>query len=237
MAGTSVLSLPPDQDHHRLDIPLHYNLKTDPAPSPQQHQQSSSVLPTSDTTNTTTSVGGLDIINEHDEDEQDHDTVRQQYENMTYDDLSRRMSENYKQLSSILGNIGSGIKEPPTRNNSDNDNSQFPNTATTTATSEEDDNNNNTDLEDDDTLIHRTDLDDATKRRKMTKLFFRAATTGDVDKVTQWLEEPYRPFIDIDARDEDGTTPLIYAACFGKTTIAQALLNAGAKTDVQDSCK
>lgn len=235
MAGTSVLSLPPDQDHHhRLDVPLHYNLKTDPVPSPQQQQQSSLVLPTSDTTTTTTSVGGLDIINEHDEDEQDHDTVRQQYENMTYDDLSRRMSENYKQLSSILGNIGSGIKEPPTRSNSDDDNSHFPNTATTTDPTTEDD---NTDLEDDDTLIHNNDLDDATKRRKMTKLFCRAATTGDVDKVTQWLEEPYRGYIDIDARDEDGTTPLIYAACFGKTAIAQALLNAGAKTDVQDSCK
>ena len=231
MAGTSVLSLTPDQDHHhRLDIPLHHNLKTDPAPSPQQ--QSLSALPVSDTT--TTSVGGLDIINEHEEDEQDHDTVRQQYENMTYDDLSRRMSENYKQLSSILGNIGSGIKEPPTRNNSDDDNDPFPNTGTTTNPTTEDD---NTDLEDDDTLIHRTDLDDATKRRKMTKLFCRAATTGDVDKVTQWLDEPYRAYIDIDARDQDGTTPLIYAACFGKITIAQALLNAGAKTDVQDSCK
>ncbi|KAI7878498.1 hypothetical protein K492DRAFT_132656 [Lichtheimia hyalospora FSU 10163] len=143
------------------------------------------------------------------------------------------MSENYKQLSSILGNIGSGIKEPPTRNNSDDDNESFPNTGTTTnnPTTEDD----NTDLEDDDTLIHRADLDDATKRRKMTKLFCRAATTGDVDKVTQWLDEPYRAYIDIDARDQDGTTPLIYAACFGKTTIAQALLNAGAKTDVQDS--
>ncbi|ORE10127.1 hypothetical protein BCV72DRAFT_200368 [Rhizopus microsporus var. microsporus] len=47
--------------------------------------------------------------------------------------------------------------------------------------------------------------------------------------------ETMKPFIDINAKDEDGTTPLIYAACFGKYEIAQALLQAGAKVDSQDS--
>ncbi|CAO3671524.1 unnamed protein product [Rhizopus stolonifer] len=43
------------------------------------------------------------------------------------------------------------------------------------------------------------------------------------------------PFIDINAKDKDGTTSLIYAACFGKLEIAQALLAAGAQVDGQDS--
>ncbi|KAI9281027.1 hypothetical protein BY458DRAFT_430039 [Sporodiniella umbellata] len=44
-----------------------------------------------------------------------------------------------------------------------------------------------------------------------------------------------RSCIDIDAQDDEGNTPLIYAACFGKLEIAQALIAAGAKVDVQDA--
>ncbi|KAI9319037.1 hypothetical protein BX666DRAFT_1854455 [Dichotomocladium elegans] len=138
---------------------------------------------------------------------------------MTYSDLSSRMAENYKELSAMLNNMGTSISDlTPT----EKDPPDFP-----VACDEEE--------EDDDQLIHRSGMDDSIKRAKMTKLFCRAASSGDLDKVTQWLNGPHRAYIDIDAKDEDGTTPLIYAACFNKADIAQALLEAGAKTDVQDS--
>lgn len=212
MSGTSVL--PPTIDG--LDMPLlHHKPKPEPA------------MPTTETT-----MGGLHMIKERDEelfDSQDPDAVRQHYENMTYDEMSQRMAENYKQLSAMLGTttISNLIKE----------------SATTSAGHHSDSYNAAQSIVDDDDLIDdekavvsRTDLDDETKRRKMTKIFCRAASSGDLEKVTQLLSQ-HRSLIDIDAKDEDGTTPLIYAACFGKADIAQALLAAGAKTDIQDSCK
>ncbi|KAI7905440.1 uncharacterized protein BX663DRAFT_467939 [Cokeromyces recurvatus] len=44
-----------------------------------------------------------------------------------------------------------------------------------------------------------------------------------------------RHYIDINAKDSDGTPPLIYAACFGKIDVAQVLIEAGAQIDAQDS--
>ncbi|CEG65856.1 hypothetical protein RMATCC62417_02551 [Rhizopus microsporus] len=119
--------------------------------------------------------------------------IRKQYENMTYDEMSQRIAESYKQLSELL-------------------------------------------VDDcyDESIIERTDIDDATKKQKCTKLFLKSASSGDLEKMQKYLET-MKPFIDINAKDEDGTTPLIYAACFGKYEIAQALLQAGAKADSQDS--
>jgi ankyrin repeat protein len=74
--------------------------------------------------------------------------------------------------------------------------------------------------------------------KKWTALFVRTASNGDLIKLKEMLaDENIRPFIDINARDSDGTPPLIYAACFGKTEIAKALIEAGAQIDAQDSCK
>lgn len=87
------------------------------------------------------------------------------------------------------------------------------------------------------TSIEETeDIDEPHK--KYNRLFTRAASNGDVDKVKEMLsDKEIRPYIDINARDSDGTPPLIYAACFGKTEIAQVLLDYGAIVDSQDSCK
>ncbi|KAF7726830.1 hypothetical protein EC973_008431 [Apophysomyces ossiformis] len=74
-------------------------------------------------------------------------------------------------------------------------------------------------------------------RRKVTKALSRASSNGDALTVRRILtDERLRPFLNIDASDDeqDGTTPLIYAACFGKADVVQILLNAGAKVDVQD---
>ncbi|KAG2224986.1 hypothetical protein INT45_000107 [Circinella minor] len=74
-------------------------------------------------------------------------------------------------------------------------------------------------------------------RKRVSKSLGRSASNGDAAKVHQILtDQRLTPFLDIDATDDekDGTTPLIYAACFGKANVVQVLLNAGAKVDVQD---
>lgn len=70
------------------------------------------------------------------------------------------------------------------------------------------------------------------------RLFTRTASSGNVEKLEELLsDETIRSLIDINAGDNDGTPPLIYAACFGKTEIAKVLIGHGAHMDVQDSCK
>ncbi|KAI8144688.1 hypothetical protein BJV82DRAFT_605878 [Fennellomyces sp. T-0311] len=74
-------------------------------------------------------------------------------------------------------------------------------------------------------------------RKRVSRSLGRSASNGDAAKVHQILtDQRLTPFLDIDAADDeqDGTTPLIYAACFGKAEVVQVLLNAGAKVDVQD---
>jgi ankyrin repeat protein len=133
----------------------------------------------------------------------DQEAIRKQYENMSYNEMSQRIAESYKQLSEILGNRISL---------SDN---------TSSSTTDETD-----DISDEE----GSDLTE----QKLTKLFLKSVSTGNVDKVNEFLKNP---LLDINGKDEDGTTALIYAACFGKFEIAQALLLAGAKVDNQDSRK
>ncbi|KAI9022788.1 hypothetical protein CLU79DRAFT_144812 [Phycomyces nitens] len=136
--------------------------------------------------------------------------VRKQFENMSYDEMSQRMAESYKELSEMLGNRWSNPLSDITDTPSVTD-----------------------DGEDESEEKESTQAD---KGAIATKEFSRTVSSGDLSKVLALLEdETTRALIDIDARDKDGTTPLIYAACFGKTEIAQALLTAGAKVDIQDS--
>lgn len=41
-----------------------------------------------------------------------------------------------------------------------------------------------------------------------------AASNGDVERVGRILHGPARDFVDLNAPDEEGTAPLIYASCF-----------------------
>jgi hypothetical protein len=68
----------------------------------------------------------------------------------------------------------------------------------------------------------------------LNQLLARAASNGDAGCVQDLLKEG-RVYLDLNAKDEDGSTPLIYAACFGHIDIVYALLNAGANVDVQDN--
>ncbi|KAK3848079.1 MAG: hypothetical protein J3R72DRAFT_361223 [Linnemannia gamsii] len=81
--------------------------------------------------------------------------------------------------------------------------------------------------------IMERSIPDKDKKIKMSKLFSRAASNGDMNRVADILDN-FRDWIDLEAQDEDGTTPLIYAACFGHTEIAFMLLEAGALVDARD---
>lgn len=151
--------------------------------------------------------------------------VHKQYENMSYDEVSQKMAESYQQISAMLGtNLTSGsLSDVPTTPAS---------SAHSTPALEADEFINET------LILNKQDLTDEEKHAKITRIFTRAASNGDVEKIKEMLAaKEVRPFIDIDARDEDGTTPLIYSACFGKVDVALALLDAGAKVDTQDKCK
>lgn len=148
--------------------------------------------------------------------EKEEEELRKQYENMSYSEMSSRLAENYKQLSEILGN--KMILPTTTESLSGDEQEQ--------------------EEQDDSTLLDRTDLDNELKKTKLTKLFLKSVSSGDLEKVSSYLSnDAMKEFIDINGKDEDGTTPLIYSACFGKFEIAQALVLAGANIDDQDSRK
>ncbi|KAG0242539.1 hypothetical protein BGW41_003897 [Actinomortierella wolfii] len=81
-------------------------------------------------------------------------------------------------------------------------------------------------------IVERS-ISDEDKKMRLTKLFARAASNGDMNRIADMLDN-FREWIDIEAQDEDGTTPLIYAACFGHVEIAFMLLEAGATVDARD---
>ncbi|KAF9964003.1 hypothetical protein BGZ65_011594 [Modicella reniformis] len=88
-------------------------------------------------------------------------------------------------------------------------------------------------LDDPCTLLQRS-ISDEEKKSKMSKLLTRAASNGELSRITDILDN-FRDWVDIDARDEDGSTALIHAACFGQTTAVSMLLDAGASVEERDS--
>ncbi|KAI8083136.1 uncharacterized protein BX664DRAFT_267646, partial [Halteromyces radiatus] len=73
--------------------------------------------------------------------------------------------------------------------------------------------------------------------RRVTKSLAYAASHGNSGLVQRILnDERLGPFLNVDDSDDKsmGTTPLIYASCFGYASIVQLLLDAGASVDVQD---
>ncbi|KIH95229.1 hypothetical protein SPBR_03900 [Sporothrix brasiliensis 5110] len=88
--------------------------------------------------------------------------------------------------------------------------------------------------EDADAVASNEELSDDDKRATLQRIFNMAASNGNVVQVRKILDGPARPFIDLNAPDEDGTPPLIYASCFGHEGVVQALIAAGADVDRQD---
>ncbi|KAF9095128.1 hypothetical protein BGX29_009159 [Mortierella sp. GBA35] len=86
---------------------------------------------------------------------------------------------------------------------------------------------------DDPRAIMSRPISDEDKKTKMSKLFSRAASNGDLQRIVDMLDN-FRDWVDLEFHEEDGTTPLIYAACFGHTAVTFMLLDAGALIDARD---
>jgi ankyrin repeat protein len=62
------------------------------------------------------------------------------------------------------------------------------------------------------------------KTAQLQSLFSRAASNGDIRCVRSMLQGDVREYVDIDAEDEDGITPLIHAACFGHADVVRVCI-------------
>ena len=72
--------------------------------------------------------------------------------------------------------------------------------------------------EDEDEIASSKDLSELEKRTSLQKSLHNAASNGDVDRVGRLLHGNAKNHIDINAADEEGTAPIIYASCFVSTT-------------------
>ncbi len=67
---------------------------------------------------------------------------------------------------------------------------------------------------DEDSIAHDKDIPDGKKRALLQRLFHMAASNGDVERVRKLLHGSANVYIDVNAPDEEGTAPIIYASCF-----------------------
>lgn len=57
-------------------------------------------------------------------------------------------------------------------------------------------------------------LSEEEKKTMLQKALIMSASNGDLENVKKILSGKARPFVDINAPDEDGTPALVYASCF-----------------------
>lgn len=69
-------------------------------------------------------------------------------------------------------------------------------------------------FEDEDAVAADEQRSDDEKRDVLQKTFIMAASNGNVESVNKILNGKARPYVDINAPDDEGTPALIYASCF-----------------------
>ncbi|KAJ1667978.1 hypothetical protein IW140_002412 [Coemansia sp. RSA 1813] len=85
-------------------------------------------------------------------------------------------------------------------------------------------------------IIESTELSPAKKQHQLSQRFARTASSGDAAALERmWTACQGKQWIDIDYRDDQGSTPLICASCFGHIHIARLLLEYGASVNTQDN--
>ena len=67
---------------------------------------------------------------------------------------------------------------------------------------------------DEDSILTSKDLSEEDKKSILQKSLHNAASNGDVERVRRILQGKAKGYIDINAPDEEGTAPIIYASCF-----------------------
>lgn len=68
--------------------------------------------------------------------------------------------------------------------------------------------------EDEDVVASNDKLSTDEKKVILQKALNMAASNGDVERIERILKGLAKEFVDINAPDEEGTAPLIYASCF-----------------------
>jgi hypothetical protein len=68
--------------------------------------------------------------------------------------------------------------------------------------------------EDEDAVASDEKLSEDEKKDILQKALNMAASNGDVERIQRILNGKAKQYVDIDAPDEEGTAPLIYASCF-----------------------
>lgn len=89
-------------------------------------------------------------------------------------------------------------------------------------------------FDDVDAVAEDEKLPDGDKKMMLQKALNMASSNGDIVQVSKILGGKAKAFVDVNASDEDGTPPLIYASCFGHESVVQALVEAGVDVDKQD---
>ncbi|KAJ2364705.1 hypothetical protein IW150_006409, partial [Coemansia sp. RSA 2607] len=85
-------------------------------------------------------------------------------------------------------------------------------------------------------IVQSAQLSDDEKRELLSQRFARIASNGDLNALEQmWETCKGSKWVDIDYRDDQGSTPLICVSCFGHTHIAELLLSYGANVNSQDN--
>lgn len=69
-------------------------------------------------------------------------------------------------------------------------------------------------VDDENAIIADDKLSESQKKDLLQKALNMASSNGDVEKVTRLLGGNAKSLIDINAPDDDGTPPIIYASCF-----------------------
>ncbi|KAL9628772.1 MAG: hypothetical protein Q9204_005672, partial [Flavoplaca sp. TL-2023a] len=85
-----------------------------------------------------------------------------------------------------------------------------------------------------DQVVADKNLSDIEKKEVLQKSLHMAASNGDVERVRRLLKDKARSFIDVNATDEEGRAPIMYASCFGHEDVVDALVGAGADVDKKD---
>ncbi|KAL8948755.1 MAG: hypothetical protein Q9222_005080 [Ikaeria aurantiellina] len=87
---------------------------------------------------------------------------------------------------------------------------------------------------DEDAILADKKLSDQEKKTMLQRSLHMAASNGDVGRVNKVLQGKARPFVDVNAADEEGRAPIVYASCFGHEDVVMALIRAGADVDRTD---
>jgi predicted chitinase len=68
--------------------------------------------------------------------------------------------------------------------------------------------------EDEDEIAKSEALSAVEKKDMLQKALNMAASNGDVERIQRLVNGKAKDYVDVNAPDEEGTAPLIYASCF-----------------------